>query len=66
VNILRYAWLVRRRNGRRGRARGVGHALTVGRAAGRYLPFGPFLALGIAAVLLAWGPIWARLPFQLG
>jgi leader peptidase (prepilin peptidase) / N-methyltransferase len=64
-NILRYAWLVRGRNARRRRSQGIGHALVVGRAAGRYLPFGPFLALGIAAVLLAWGPIWARLPFRL-
>ncbi len=63
VNILRYALLVRTRNRRRGRSRGVGHALLVGRVAGRYLPFGPFLALGIAAVLLCWSAISARLPF---
>jgi len=61
-NILRYALLVRRRNQRRGAARGLGHALAVGRAAGRYLPFGPFLALGIAAVLLSWSAILEWLP----
>ena len=65
VNILRYSLLVRRRNRRRGRSRGLGHALVVGRVAGRYLPFGPFLALGIAAVLLAWNWIVFRLPFPL-
>jgi hypothetical protein len=62
-NILRYSLLVRRRNQRRRRSQGLGHALKVGRVAGRYLPFGPFLALGIAAVLLAWNWILAHLPF---
>ncbi len=63
ANILRYALLVRARNRRRGRSLGVGHALVVGRVAGRYLPFGPFLALGIAAVLLCWSEIAFHLPF---
>jgi len=62
-NILRYACLVRRRNRRRRRTRGLGHAFWIARAAGRYLPFGPFLALGIGAVLLAWSEIAFRLPF---
>ena len=65
-NILRFAWLVRRRNQRRGRAKGLGHALWIGRAAGRYLPFGPFLALGIGAVLLFWRDIVVYLPFGHG
>ncbi|MBK7643523.1 MAG: prepilin peptidase [Planctomycetes bacterium] len=63
VNILRYAFLVRARNRRRGRRRGFGHAFATGRVAGRYLPFGPFLALGIAVVLLAWPQIEPYLHF---
>jgi prepilin signal peptidase PulO-like enzyme (type II secretory pathway) len=39
------------------------HALAVGRVAGRYLPFGPFLALGIAVVLLGWRALSVWLPF---
>lgn len=66
VNILRFTALVRSRNRRRARSRGLGHAFVVGRVAGRYLPFGPFLALGIAAVLLAWSSIRPLLPFPLG
>jgi leader peptidase (prepilin peptidase)/N-methyltransferase len=65
LNILRYGALVRARNRRRGRAQGIGHALAVGRVAGRYLPFGPFLALGIAAVLLCWQALAPWLPLQL-
>jgi leader peptidase (prepilin peptidase)/N-methyltransferase len=66
ANILRYAFLVRARNRRRARAQGLGHAFLVGRVAGRYLPFGPFLALGIAAVLLAWRELEPWLPFGHG
>ena len=66
VNILRYGALVRARNRRRGRTRGFGHALAVGRVAGRYLPFGPFLALGIGIVLLGWRTLAPWLPFPLG
>jgi leader peptidase (prepilin peptidase)/N-methyltransferase len=62
-NILRYAALVRARNRRRGRSRSPVHALAVGRVAGRYLPFGPFLALGIAVVLLGWRALSVWLPF---
>lgn len=57
ANMLRFAWLVRSRARRRAVRRPLGHALRVGRIAGRYLPFGPYLALGIGIVLLAWNDV---------
>ena len=63
LNIVRFALLVRARARRRGGRKGLGKTLAVARVAGRYLPFGPFLALGIAAVLLAWQDLRPWLPF---
>lgn len=60
VNMLRYALLSHARARARGGRRGLGRALRVGRVAGRYLPFGPYLALGIGIALLAWNDV-ARL-----
>lgn len=57
ANMLRFAWLVRSRARGRGTRKGLGAALRAGRVAGRYLPFGPYLALGIGIVLLAWNDV---------
>ncbi len=53
-NIARFACLLGRRDRGRGRRRGLGARLRTARILGRYLPFGPYLALGIGIVLLAW------------
>jgi leader peptidase (prepilin peptidase)/N-methyltransferase len=60
ANMLRFTLLVRARARSRGGRKGLGKALRVGRIAGRYLPFGPYLALGIGITLLAWNDV-ARL-----
>ena len=57
LNMLRYTLLVRSRARARGGRRSFGQALRVGRIAGRYLPFGPYLALGIGITLLAWNDV---------
>ncbi|MBI5362263.1 MAG: prepilin peptidase [Planctomycetes bacterium] len=60
ANMLRFYWLVRSRARSRGGRRGVGKSLRVARVAGRYLPFGPYLALGVGIALLHWNDV-ARL-----
>ncbi|MEM7517534.1 MAG: prepilin peptidase [Planctomycetota bacterium] len=58
VNVLRFYLIVRGRDKDRKRTgRGPGRALAVARIAGRYLPFGPYLALGIGIVLLYWNEV---------
>ncbi len=54
LNMLRFFILSRSRARGRGRSVGIRRSLRVARLAGRYLPFGPFLGLGIGIVLLAW------------
>ncbi|HIF39778.1 MAG TPA: prepilin peptidase [Planctomycetes bacterium] len=54
LNMLRFFILSRSRARGRGRSAGIRRSLRVARLAGRYLPFGPFLGLGIGIVLLAW------------
>ena len=54
LNLLRFFAILRRRARARGRRGGVGRSLQIARIAGRYVPFGPYLALGIALVLLYW------------
>lgn len=54
LNILRFLWLTRARARARGRRDPWGRSARIARIAGRYLPFGPFLALGIGIVLLHW------------
>ncbi|QDU68782.1 prepilin peptidase [Engelhardtia mirabilis] len=54
VNLIRFTCFVRRRARARGGVRSLGRALAVGRIAARYLPFGPYLGIGIGIVLLAW------------
>lgn len=53
-NMLRFFVLLRRRAAARGVSKPVRRHLAVARIAGRYLPFGPYLGLGIGVVLLAW------------
>ena len=53
-NMARLFVLTHRRAQARGRHQRLSKALRVARIAGRYLPFGPYLALGIGIVLLYW------------
>ena len=57
LNLLRYLLLLRSRARSRGRSVGIGKSLQVARVAGRYVPFGPYLALGIGIVLLYWNDV---------
>ncbi len=67
LNILRWYLVVRARQRRRKLAhRGRPQALRTARVLGRYLPFGPYLALGIGIVLLGWKDVLDLLPFGLG
>ncbi len=56
-NMLRFLCLSRARARSRGRSGGWQRSLRVARIAGRYLPFGPYLALGIGIVLLYWNHV---------
>jgi leader peptidase (prepilin peptidase) / N-methyltransferase len=62
ANVLRFLCLTRRRARARGRRDPWGRSIGIARIAGRYLPFGPFLALGIGIVLLRWEDVRAFLP----
>jgi len=53
-NILRFYFLVRYRDRVRKRNRGPRRALVVARVAGRYVPFGPYLAAA-GVIALFWG-----------
>jgi leader peptidase (prepilin peptidase)/N-methyltransferase len=67
LNILRWYLVVRARQRRRRLPnRGRPQALRTARVLGRYLPFGPYLALGIGIVLLDWKDVLNLLPFGLG
>ena len=61
-NILRFLCLSRSRARERGRSDRWGRSARSARLAGRYLPFGPFLALGIGIVLLHWNHVRALWP----
>lgn len=66
LNILRFYHLLRSRHRqRKSPNRGPGDALMKARILGRYLPFGPYLALGIGIVLLDWKDVLTLLPFGL-
>ena len=54
LNLARFYLLLRSRAKARGRRVPVSSSLRVARVAGRYVPFGPYLALGIAVLLLYW------------
>ncbi|MEZ6014124.1 MAG: prepilin peptidase [Planctomycetota bacterium] len=65
LNMLRYWLEVRRRDRSRARPYGALRAARIARIAGRYLPFGPYLALGLGIVLLAWKDVAPYLPWGL-
>ena len=54
ANLARFLCLSRARVRARGGAKPFARSLASARIAGRYLPFGPYLGLGIGIVLLAW------------
>ena len=54
ANLARFFCLSRGRVRARRTAKPLGRSLAAARIAGRYLPFGPYLGLGIGIVLLAW------------
>jgi leader peptidase (prepilin peptidase)/N-methyltransferase len=62
-NILRFLAVSRARHRARGTGKSLSHSLRSARIAGRYVPFGPYLALGIAVVLLYWKEVvpWFQL-----
>jgi leader peptidase (prepilin peptidase)/N-methyltransferase len=62
-NMLRFYVLTRARARERGHRVAIGRSLRVARIAGRYIPFGPYLALGIGIVLLYWNHVSALLPW---
>jgi len=55
--MLRYFLLSRARARRRGNRRSVSMSIRVAREAGRYIPFGPYLGIGIGIALLAWNDV---------
>lgn len=64
ANLLRFFCLSRARVRARRTAKPLGRSLASARIAGRYLPFGPYLGIGIGIVLLAWKDV-ARLVNEL-
>jgi len=56
-NLVRFAWISFGRSRRRGGQGGVVRALKTGRIAARYIPFGPYLGIGIGIVLLGWNDV---------
>jgi len=62
INVARFLVISRSRVRARGGQRGFGRSLASARVAGRYLPFGPYLALGIGIVLLAWNHVVRWMP----
>jgi prepilin signal peptidase PulO-like enzyme (type II secretory pathway) len=61
LNVARFAVVVRSRDRARGRRRPLSRVLSTARILGRYVPFGPYLALGIGIVLLYWDHVRAVL-----
>jgi leader peptidase (prepilin peptidase) / N-methyltransferase len=61
ANMARFYLLVRARARSRGGRKSFSHGVRVARIAGRYVPFGPYLALGIGIVLLYWTELAALL-----
>jgi leader peptidase (prepilin peptidase) / N-methyltransferase len=57
LNIGRFFFLTRSRARKRGRAPRFKRSVRIARVAGAYLPFGPYLALGIGIVLLYWNDV---------
>ena len=59
-NVLRFLCLLRKRAKQRGNGKPFAKSLASARIAGRYLPFGPYLGIGIGVVLLAWKNVVER------
>jgi leader peptidase (prepilin peptidase)/N-methyltransferase len=59
-NILRFLFVVTSRHRARGKQSSFGQRVQVARIAGRYVPFGPYLAIGIGIVLVAWKDVIGR------
>ena len=57
ANMVRMLCISRRRVRSRGARKSWTRSLASARIAGRYLPFGPYLALGIGIVLLYWNDV---------
>lgn len=57
INIARFLALLGARDRARGRRRAFRARLKTAHMVGRYVPFGPYLALGIGIVLLGWKDI---------
>lgn len=64
LNVLRFYLFLGHRARQRGRRVRIGRRLQVARIAGRYLPFGPYLALGIGIVLVAWKDVARWVPWE--
>lgn len=62
ANMLRFFALLRGRARARRRRTPITRHLELARIAGRYLPFGPYLALGIGIALLAWNHVVTWFP----
>jgi leader peptidase (prepilin peptidase)/N-methyltransferase len=60
-NLIRFQCLLRKRARERGTGKSFGRSLSCARIAARYLPFGPYLGIGIGVVLLAWKNVVERL-----
>ena len=59
-NVLRFLCLLRKRARQRDNGKPFAKSLASARIAGRYLPFGPYLGIGIGVVLLAWKNVVER------
>lgn len=64
LNMLRFMILLRSRARARRRSGGFWRSAHVARIAGRYLPFGPYLAVGIGIVLVAWKDVVGAIPWS--
>lgn len=56
-NIARFYLLIRHRDRVRKRNRSARRAIATARIAGAYVPFGPYLAIGIGIILLYWNDV---------
>ncbi len=63
LNMTRFFWVSRTRSRRRRNPRALLRTLQVARVAGRYIPFGPYLGMGIGIALLAWNHVVQFLPW---
>jgi len=57
ANMVRFYALSRARARARGTRKPLGRSVRVARVAGRYVPFGPYLGIGIGIVLCAWNHV---------